>query len=93
MARRSKADVTKPELDKPELDTGVDLPLGSGEVVLAQRTDDDGVTWVVTSAGRKIGIGLDGSISVTVGPELDFGAPAESGGAEEEREAADGGAA
>lgn len=41
--------------------------LASGEEVIAERVDDDGVRIVVTSAGRKLAIAPDATVTVLVG--------------------------
>jgi hypothetical protein len=73
-------DAPAPESGPEAADGGQDIPLDPGEVILATaiRWEPDGglpeavpVTFVVTSAGRKIGIDPDGWMAVTTGPPLD----------------------
>jgi hypothetical protein len=44
--------------------------LEDGETVMGQRLDEDGVLFVVTTFGRKVGIGPDGSFSILNGPDF-----------------------
>lgn len=46
------------------------LVLAPGEEVLAERVDDDGIRVVVTSAGRKLAVAPDATVTVLVGPPL-----------------------
>lgn len=61
--------------------------LEDGETILAERREDE-VLYIVTSSGRKVGIGPDGSWSVLIGPDFAT-APASEPEAEPEYPAGD----